>query len=597
MYKKLSYIFSKRDKYKIALLLCIMVAGSFLELLGVAVFQPFVNIIMMPDSIQENPYLARIYQMFGCSTTESFLTVVALGIIVIYVVKNVYLWVEQDLILKFTYGVQQKLSTRLLTTYLAEPYTFHLNKNIAELQRSMQEDTTMFTQVLMHTLQLIAEVVVCVVLGVYLFSVSNSITVVIVGLLILCVILFTKLTKRFTEELGKQGQIYKGKLYQWVNQSLGGVKEVKVLNREEFFTSSYKKYYRLYIKGVRINRLLSITPKYMVEAVCMTGLLIAIIIKLNFGHGELENFIPQLATFAVAAFRLLPSVGRINEHVNNILYAVPSVDLIYGDLKGIEDYQEEKGEEEGREWNFERAIGALRGGRDPSAISAKHVTYAYPNTDTNVLEDANCVIPKGKTVAFIGSSGAGKTTMADIILGLLAPQRGKILVDDIDIFKNLTMWHHQIGYIPQVIYLSDDTIRNNIAFGIHEDQINEEAVKTALKKAQLAEFVDTLPDGLDTIVGDRGVRLSGGQRQRIGIARALYHDPEILVLDEATSALDNETETAVMEAIESLQGSKTMIIIAHRLTTIQNADIIYEVGDGKVTKRSKEYVFGDEEAK
>ena len=585
MYKKLSYIFSKRDKYKIALLLCIMVAGSFLELLGVAVFQPFVNIIMMPDSIQENPYLARIYQMFGCSTTESFLTVVALGIIVIYVVKNVYLWVEQNLIMKFTYGMQQKLSTRLLTTYLSEPYTFHLNKNIAELQRSMQEDTGLFTQVLMHTLQLVAEVVVCIVLGVYLFTVSNSITVVIVGLLILCVVLFTKITKRFTEQLGKEAQVYKGKLYQWVNQSLGGVKEVKVLNREEFFVSSYKKYYGLYIKGVRINRLLSITPKYMVEAVCMTGLLIAIIIKLNFGHGELENFIPQLATFAVAAFRLLPSVGRINEHVNNILYAVPSVDLIYGDLKGIEDYQESKGEEEGKEWSFEHGI------------TAKHITYAYPNTDTNVLEDANCVIPKGKTVAFIGSSGAGKTTMADLILGLLAPQRGKILVDDIDVFKNLTMWHHQIGYIPQVIYLSDDTIRNNIAFGIHEDQIDEEAVRTALKKAQLAEFVDTLPDGLDTIVGDRGVRLSGGQRQRIGIARALYHDPEILVLDEATSALDNETETAVMEAIESLQGSKTMIIIAHRLTTIQNADIIYEVGDGKVTERSKEYVFGDEEAK
>lgn len=585
MYKKLSYIFSKRDKYKIALLLCIMVAGSFLELLGVAVFQPFVNIIMMPDSIQENPYLARIYQMFGCSTTESFLTVVALGIIVIYVVKNVYLWVEQNLIMKFTYGMQQKLSTRLLTTYLSEPYTFHLNKNIAELQRSMQEDTGLFTQVLMHTLQLVAEVVVCIVLGVYLFTVSNSITVVIVGLLVLCVVLFTKITKRFTEQLGKEAQVYKGKLYQWVNQSLGGVKEVKVLNREEFFVSSYKKYYGLYIKGVRINRLLSITPKYMVEAVCMTGLLIAIIIKLNFGHGELENFIPQLATFAVAAFRLLPSVGRINEHVNNILYAVPSIDLIYGDLKGIEDYQESKGEEEGKEWSFEHGI------------TAKHITYAYPNTDTNVLEDANCVIPKGKTVAFIGSSGAGKTTMADIILGLLAPQRGKILVDDIDVFKNLTMWHHQIGYIPQVIYLSDDTIRNNIAFGIHEDQIDEEAVRTALKKAQLAEFVDTLPDGLDTIVGDRGVRLSGGQRQRIGIARALYHDPEILVLDEATSALDNETETAVMEAIESLQGSKTMIIIAHRLTTIQNADIIYEVGDGKVTERSKEYVFGDEESK
>ena len=581
MYKKLNYIFTKQDRFKIALLLIMMIIGSFLELLGVAIFQPFVNIIMEPETIQTDKLLSWLNGLLQCQSTEKFLTILAVLIIAIYIVKNVYLWIEQNYILKFTYGVQQKLSTRLLTTYLDEPYTFHLNKNIAELQRSMQEDTGLFTQVLMHTLQLIAEVVVCVVLGLYLFNVSQSITLVIVILLVVCILGFTRINRNFAKQLGKDAQVYKGKLYQWVNQSLGGVKEVKVLNREEYFVSSYRKYYKLYIKGVRLNRLLSITPKYMVEAVCMTGLLIAIVIKLNFGQKELTAFIPQLATFAVAAFRLLPSVGRINEHVTNIMYAVPSVDLIYDDLKGIEDYQEQQKCDEVTEWHFE------------DAIKVKKITYAYPNTENNVLENAECVIPKGKTVALVGSSGAGKTTLADIILGLLAPQRGKILVDDIDVYKNLNLWHHKIGYIPQVIYLSDDTIRNNVAFGIHEDKIDDEAIKQALKKAQLWEFVDTLPDGLDTGVGDRGVRLSGGQRQRIGIARALYHDPEILVLDEATSALDNETETAVMEAIENLQGSKTMLIIAHRLTTIRNADIIYEVGEGKVTERSKEYVFAD----
>lgn len=582
MVKKLNYIFSNKDRIHIAVLMLLVVIGSFLELLGVAVFQPFVNVIMSPEVIDTTKWLSRLKNMFGCETIEGFLTVLALGIILIYVVKNIYLWLEQNYILVFSYGIRQKLSTRLLTTYLKEPYTFHLDHNLAILQRSMQEDTNMFMQVLMHMLQLIAEVVVCLVLGIFLLNVSQSITGVIVVLLVICVAVFTAINRNFSKNLGKQSQFYKGKLYQWMNQSLGGVKEVKVLNRENYFVSSYQEYYKRFARGERLNRLLSITPKYMVETVCMTGLLAAIVIKLNFGRKEITDFIPQLATFAVAAFRLLPSVGRINEHITNILYAMPSVDLIYGDLKDIEDYQEQQGAEEGREWKFE------------NAITAKHITYAYPNTDRNVLQDASCVIPKGKMVAFVGSSGAGKTTMADIILGLLTPQRGKILVDDINVFKNLTLWHHKIGYIPQTIYLSDDTIRNNVAFGIHEDEIDNDAVSEALKKAQLFEFVETLPEGMETVVGDRGVRLSGGQRQRIGIARALYHDPEILVLDEATSALDNETENAVMEAIEHLQGTKTMIIIAHRLTTIRNADIIYEVLDQKVVERSKEYVFADE---
>ena len=582
MYSKLNYIFKPKDRLKIALLLILVVIGSFMELLGVAIFSPFIEIIMEPETITQNQYLNYFFQKFQCEDTKEFLAIIAVGIIFIYVFKNVFLWIEQDLILKFSYNTQRKLSTKLLKTYLHEPYTFHLNKNVAELQRSMQEDTALFSQVMIHTLQLIAEITVCMVIGVYLFIVSKSITAVVLGLLVCCVGVFTAITRRFSKRLGKDAQIYKAKLYQWVNQSMGGVKEVKVLNREEYFVKNYEKYYRLYIKGLRLNKLLSMTPKYIVEAVCMTGLLIAIIVKMFFGQkDDISTFIPQLSVFAVAAFRLMPSVGKINEHVNNILYAAPSVELIYEDLKGIEDFQKQEVDEH-KEWNFNHRI------------EAKSITYAYPDTEINILENTGCIIPKGKTVAFIGGSGAGKTTMVDIILGLLPPQMGKVMADDMNVFKNLSTWHRQIGYIPQSIYLSDDTIRNNVAFGITEDEIGDEAVMEALRKAQLLEFAEALPDGLDTMVGDRGVRLSGGQRQRIGIARALYHDREILVLDEATSALDSETETAVMESVESLQGMKTIIIIAHRLTTIRNADIIYEVCDGKVIERSKEYVFGEE---
>lgn len=582
MIRKFQYIFSKKDKLKVAFLMVVILVGSFLELMGVAVFQPFVDIMMDPTKIQDNGILSWLYDATGCTNVPAFITILAFIIIVIYVVKNAFLWFEQNYILRFSYGIQQKISTKLLATYLAEPYTFHLNHNVANLQRSIQEDTSLFMQALTHILQLVAEMVVCLAIGIYLFDVSHSITVAVVGLMLVCLGIFTTLSKKFSKNLGKESQFYKGKLYQWVNQSLGGVKEVKVLNREQFFIDSYQKNYDKYIRGVRINKLLSITPRYLVEAVCMTGMLIAVIVKINYGRKDIIDFIPQLSVFAVAAFRLLPSVGRVNEHITNILYASPSIDLIYDDLKNIEDYVEENKQNEiDSSWKFEREI------------TIRNINYAYPGSDVNVLCNLSCVIPKGKTVALIGSSGAGKTTLADVILGLLVPQAGKILADDLDVFKNLETWHKQIGYIPQVIYLSDDSIRNNVALGVADELIDDAAVEEALKKAQILDFVNDLPEGLDTFVGDRGVRLSGGQRQRIGIARALYHDPEILVLDEATSALDNETETAVMEAIESLQGVKTMIIIAHRLTTIRNADIIYEVNNGTVVKKEKNEVFED----
>ncbi len=581
MLSKLGYIFDKRDKWKLVLLTAAIVVGSFLELLAVMVFVPFIDVLQNQNIIRDKWYLKLVFDFFHFQSNKSFVVFIAVVIIGIYVIKNVYLILEKDYIFRFSYNTQMKLSTRLLAAYMKEPYTFHLNHNIAILQRSLHEDTSRFMQVVLYALELGAEFAVSGVLVIYLLVVSKSITIIVLGFLAVFVGAFLMISRKYSRRLGFENQGYQGKIFQWMNQALGGIKEIKILERETYFTDEFQKYWEKYARGLRIARTISILPKYTVEAVAMTGLLVAVIVKLLFGVADWVYFISQLAAFAVAAMRLMPSVGRINEHASNMLYALPSVDLVYHDLVRIEGLTA-KGENGRKEdWKLQKEI------------RVQGVSYRYPDTEEWVLDNVNFAIKRGTTVAFIGSTGSGKTTMVDIILGLLTPVKGRVLADEINVHEHAKTFHTQVGYIPQTIYLSDDTIRNNIAFGMREELIDEDAVCAAVEKAQLTDFINSLPYGLDTIVGDRGVRLSGGQRQRIGIARALYHDPEILVLDEATSALDNETEAAVMEAIEHLQGMKTMIIIAHRLTTIRNVDVIYEVGDGEVVERSKDAVFGE----
>ena len=581
MIQKFRYIFSRADKFKLVGLVVLMIIGSVLELLAVAVFNPFIEVMMQTSSIADDSFLQFFFQHTNIDSVEGYLIALSFIIAVIYVVKNVYLTFEQNAILSFSYRTRMNLATRLLTTYMNEPYTFHLSKNIAEMQRCLQTDTSQFMSLINSCLQLAVEFVTCLALGVYLFHTSHSITVLIGLLLGLCVFIFFIISKKVSSKLGRQNEFYNAKLFQWINQSLGGIKEVKILQREKYFIDSYRTNYKKVIWGARVNELLAAVPKYIVETVAIVGLVLAIVVKLLFGHGALETFVPQMAVFAVAAFRLLPSVGKINAYVNNVMYTKASLDMIYQDLCEIEKNKPIDVEWEGKTENWEFKKG----------VFAEHITYHYPDSDTEVLHDITLEIPKGKTVALIGPSGAGKTTLADIILGLLPPLSGVVRMDDKNIYENLRSWRQKLGYIPQSIYLSDDTIRNNVAFGIYEDQIDDDAIWKALEKAQLKDFVQGLEKGLDTYVGDRGVRLSGGQRQRIGIARALYHDPEILVLDEATSALDSGTEQAVMESIESLQGLKTMVIIAHRLTTIKNADLIYEVVEGKVIQRKKEDIL------
>jgi ABC-type multidrug transport system fused ATPase/permease subunit len=582
MIKKLNYIFTKKEKIRLAGVFLLILIGSFMELLGVSVFLPFIQVLMEPERVQSEVSLRHVYEMFHFQSTDQFLIALGGMICIVYILKNSYLTIMQNAMLKFSYTTRMQLATKLLSTYMAEPYTFHLNRNISELQRSLQYDTGQFMQLINASLQVLAEIAVVMCLGVYLFYTSPTISIVILGLIVVCVGFFTLLSRKYSRRIGKQNEAYNAQLYQWINQSLGGIKEVKVLNRESFFVDSYKDVYKKLIKGAKNNEMLATIPKYILETVCIVGMIIAVIVKLLWGRRDLTAFVVQMSAFAVASFRLLPSVGKINAYVNSIMYCRPALDLIYDDLKAIEDYVPEEQEEvkdKVETWHLKEKI------------ELQNISYTYDDADKEVLSNVELTIHKGETIALIGSSGAGKTTLADVFLGLLIPQKGHILVDGKNIYDHMDSWHHMLGYIPQSIYLSDDTIRNNVAFGIRDEDIDDAAVEEALKKAQLYDFVQTLDKGMNTFVGDRGVRLSGGQRQRIGIARALYFDPEILVLDEATSALDNETETAVMEAIESLKGLKTMVIIAHRLTTIRNADQIYEVTEGQAVLRRKEDVL------
>ena len=476
---------------------------------------------------------------------------------------------------KFIFENQRVLADRMVKCYMSQPYLFHVSKNSAELLRNINEDTGNFFGALQAGIKLLTELMVCLVLGVYLLIKDKTITISVVCLLAIMLWLSVKVYKKNLVRMGARNRFYQMSLNKWVQQSFGGIKEVKILNKEKFFYDKYDEAYRGHAKSEYTYHTLLMIPKPIIETMCICGLLGAIAIKFWWRGADITYFVPILSVFAIAAFRLLPSFNRITEYLGTILYQKSAITSIYEDLKEIDELNAQKREKN----KEEKAI------QFQNKIEIKDLTFSYPGAEKEVLKDLNLEIRKKSSVAFIGHSGAGKTTLADILMGLLKPAKGDVCVDGVSIFEGLNSWHQIIGYIPQTIYLMDDTIKNNIAFGIEEKEIDPARLKYAVEQAQLSQLIEELEFGLDTKIGEMGVRLSGGQRQRIGIARALYHNPEILVLDEATSALDNETEKAVMDAIETLHGKMTLIIIAHRLSTIKDCDYVYEIGDGKATQK------------
>jgi len=574
--KKFNYIFNRKQKIQSVLLCFGLFIGALFELVGVSLIAQLVSLISDPSVIHESKWMQALYDVTGSESDRDFFLYAVLFMIAVYLIKNVYLTVISYVQYTFVYNNQLRLSGRLVDCYLKKPYTYHLDKNSAEMIRSIMLDAERFFQMLLTMFSIFSEVLVSGLLCIYLLIVDWMITVSVVAIMLVFSGAYLLIFHGKTKENGKISQYNDGKMHQAINQALGAVKDIKILHRESYFVNAFTKRGAKKYQAVRSNEVLGRVPAYLIETVCIGAILMVLVIKLFTGE-DLSSMIPQLAAFAMAAFKLLPSVGKVDNYLNLIIFLKPSADLIYRDIKDTED-----------------TLGLILSDKTVAPETAdeiriNHLSYRYPNTDSNVLTDVSFVIPTGNSIGLIGPSGAGKSTIADVILGILTPTEGEVLYGDMNVHDHPIVWSKKLAYIPQAIYLADESIRCNIAFGIEEENIEDEKVWQALKEAQLDEFVKSLPEGLDTMVGERGVRLSGGQRQRIGIARALYGDPEILVLDEATSALDSETESAVMEAIDRLQGRKTLIIIAHRLSTIANCQIIYKVEGGKIADYTEEF--------
>ncbi|MFD1359134.1 ABC transporter ATP-binding protein [Fictibacillus halophilus] len=574
---KLLMLFNKKEKKKLLVLFFLMIMAALFETVGIGIIVPFVALVTTPSLIQEQEVLSYIYKLFNFQSTLAFTIFAVILLILIFVIKNVYLLFFNYSQIRIVLNQQVKLSRRLFEEYLTKPYTFHLQRNTADLLRNVNDEVPkVFQGIIISVFQLITEILVTSSILILLLVTAPEATITSAILLGVSLLLFFKFFRKKITDLGNELQKVSGAMNKWVNQGLGASKEVKVSGKEGFFINSYTHYSQIRANNSLYIKMLDQVPRLFIETLLVLIVLITMLI-IVFQETSTSQLVSTMALFTMAAFRLMPSITRIIALITIIRYNHPALKVIYEDLfMNKENYSSNKIDD-----SFLRIINKdERTFRD--SIKLNEVSFRYPNQKDYSIKNISLTIPIGNSVALIGESGAGKTTIVDIILGLFKPEKGKVLIDNKNLYEQKSLWQQKIGYIPQSIFLSDDTIRRNVAFGLDSDQIDDEAVWRALEQAQLKEFVESLPNHLETEVGERGVRLSGGQRQRIGIARALYHNPEILFMDEATSALDNETEKEIMKAIDGLKGEKTLIIIAHRLSTIENCDIVFKINNGKL---------------
>lgn len=588
MIKQLNYILDSKQKRTCVGVFLSMVISSALELLGVSAIYPFLQMMLSPAQIRDKWYVAWIWWFDEQISDRTVLLLLGVCIIFIYLFKNVFMIVGAYIRVAFAAKFQRELSIKMLSAYMEHPYEYFLNTNSSEVLRGIGSDVVGVHQILLNFFTLVAEILTIIVLGIFLFMTDPFMTIGAMILAFACLLAIVIGFKDKTKRAGKNARDAIKMKSQYGYQAVTGIKEIMVLDRKQKFIDQYNEAAFLEQKAVTVNGVVEACPDRILEGVCIGGIIGIVCIRIASGV-ELETFIPILGTFGMAAFKILPSISKIATRINALVYHHLAIQETYHNIKEANEYNKELQRYVLDTTDFKE--NEARDIRFSNEIRVDHIMWKYLNAKDNVLQNTSLTIKKGQSVALIGSSGAGKTTLADIIMGLLKPQSGTVYMDGIDIFTIPHQWVRIIGYVPQAVFLIDDTVRSNVAFGLKKDEINDEKVWEALRQAQLKEFVENLPFGLDTIVGERGVKFSGGQRQRIAIARALYENPDILVLDEATSALDNETETAVMESIDALQGSKTLIIVAHRLTTIRNCDVIYEIKDGVAVRREKDEVL------
>lgn len=571
IFKKLNVLLDKKQKRTMGGLMVLMIIGAALQTAGVGMLVQVVTVIMDTSVVEKSGLVRSVYEWLGFTDYSHFSIMVMAMLVAVFVVKNIFLFIQQKLTFAFVYTNQFRTSERMMRNYLRRGYEFYLNADTAVVQRSITSDVNNMYALILALLQMMSDGVVSLFIIFYCLSQSGIMTILLATVLALLMVVVKKVLKPIMYKAGKDNQDYYSGLFKWISQTVQGIKEVKVTGKEQFFVEEYRKCGKGYVNAVQKYSLYNNVPKLLIEIACVAVMMGYMIFLTACGRST-GDMLEIFSTLAAAAFVLLPCVNRINNQINSIAYFEPF-------FMGVSDNLQDEITGEKVDMSFatdeEEKLPVKR------AIELKNITYAYPNTDKLIFDHADMTIPIGASVGIVGTSGAGKSTMVDILLGLLEVKEGAIYADGVDVKQNYRKWLKNIGYIPQMIFMLDDTIRSNVAFGVPLDKIDEERIWEVLREAQLDEFVRSLPEGLDTGIGERGIRLSGGQRQRIGIARALYHDPEVLVLDEATSALDNDTEKAIMDSINRLHGRKTLIIIAHRLQTIEKCDIVYRVENGK----------------
>lgn len=576
--RKLKILLDKKQKRIMVFLIFVMLIGAALELLGVGLILEAATVITDPDILEKNEMLAYLYDLLGMDSMTQFSMFMLGALILVYAVKNAYLFFQSKMQFRFVYGNQFATSRRMMINFMQRPYEYYLNADTSVIQRSITSDVNNMYGLILSLLQLVSEMIVFVCLTMFCLYKDVVMTCTVAVLLIVVLLIIKCVLKPVMRKAGEENQDFYSGLYKWIDQSVMGIKEIKVANKESYFINEYCKCGAGYVSAVQRYNLYNATPRLLIETVAIAGMILYMMLRLAQGT-PVTDIMPQLITLAAAAMRLIPSANRINNYLTSIAYFEPF-------FMGVTDNLQEEIRDESV--NYDEAAYRTRKQVEKlpvtKEICLKDITYHYPNSDVLIFDRASMCIPVGKSVGIVGTSGAGKTTVVDILLGLLRIQSGEILADGIEVRNHYESWLKNIGYIPQSIFMIDATIRKNVAFGCSEDEIDDGKVWQALREARLDEFVRGLPDGLDTGIGERGIRISGGQRQRIGIARALYEDPEVLVLDEATSALDNETEAAIMDSINCLHGRKTLIIIAHRLQTIEKCDIVYRVENGQVSR-------------
>ena len=562
--QQLKILLNQKQKRQLAVLFVVMLIGAFLEAFGVSVIVPFVAVITRDDFIEKIPFLSRIFHSFGFSSPPRFALACMAVLVLIYLVKTAYLVFEFRLQAKFVSECKFRTQDRLVKAFLDKPYAYYLTKNSSEMHKLLVSDLNKVFQVLQQLLAMVTEFVVSVILLITLFIIDPVMSACVMFIIGVIVFIISCFIRPRLDDAGKIVIANERMRSRWISQGFAGIKEIKHMHAENFVAGKIGETGKQISEGERVRQVLGSIPRIIIETSCVCGMLGVLVLMMFMGK-TLESLLPAVSAFAMVAIKLMPAANRFTSTIGTVVYNMPALDNIVAPLKESSENTEEA--------NCRNSMYIVkpRLESDVHDIIFSHVSFSYPKTGKIILDDVSFKAEHGKMIGIVGVSGAGKTTLADIMLGILKPDSGRV-----------TIHGSAIGYIPQFTFMLDDTVRANVAFGVEPEMIDDQLVWECLAEAQIADYFQSVPDGLDTRVGERGIRLSGGQVQRIGIARALYRKPDILVFDEATSALDLETEAAIIESVNRLHGKKTMVIIAHKSGVLANCDIIYKVVEGNL---------------